>query len=116
MRHLNKGRKFGRTSGKRRSFISGLMNNLIMENAIVTTPARAKEIKPKVEKLVTLAKKNNLATLRLLISRLPKASAMKLYHELAPKYKERNGGYLRIIKLSNVRKRDAAEQVKIEFV
>ena len=116
MRHLSKGRKFGRVRGVRKSFIQGLLNNLILEEKIKTTPARAKEIKPKVEKLLTLAKKQNLASLRLLISRLPKAAATKLYYELAPKYKDRKGGYTRIIKLGVTRKRDAAEQVIIEFV
>lgn len=116
MRHLSKGRKFGRIQGRRRSFIQGLLNNLVAEERMKTTPARAKEIKPKIEKLVTLAKKQNLASLRLLISRIPKASATKLYYEIAPKYKDRNGGYTRIIKLGTSRKRDAAEQVVIEFV
>ncbi len=116
MRHLNKGRKFSRMRGQRRAFIQGLEQNLIMENRIITTEARAKEIKPKVEKLVTLAKKNNLASMRLLLTRLPKEAALKLYYEIAPKYKERKGGYLRIIKTSNFRKRDAAKQAIIEFV
>ena len=113
---MAKGRKFGRIRGRRKSFIQGLLNNLILEEKIQTTPARAKEIKPKIEKLVTIAKKNNLASLRLLTSRLPKKAAMKLYHEIAPKFKDRNGGYTRIIKLGISRKRDAAEQVMIEFV
>lgn len=116
MRHLSKGRKFGRIRGVRKSFIQALLNNLILEEKIKTTPARAKEIKPKVEKLITLAKKQDLASLRLLIARLPKAAAMKLYYEVAPKYKDRNGGYTRIIKLAKSRKRDAAPQVRIEFV
>lgn len=116
MRHLNKGRKFSRMRGQRRAFIKGLEQNLIMENRITTTEARAKEIKPKVEKLVTLAKNNNLASMRLLLTRLPKEAALKLYYEVAPRYKERKGGYLRIIKTSDYRKRDAAKQAIIEFV
>ncbi len=110
-------RKFGMLTGKRRSFIKGLMHNLIMEGKIKTTEARAKEIKPKVEKLVTLAKKNNVASLRLLITRLPnRVSAYKLFHEIAPRYTERRGGYLRILKTSSVRKRDAAREAIIEFI
>lgn len=73
-------------------------------------------MRPITEKLVTLAKKQNLASLRLLLSRLPKGSALKLYNEVAPKYKDRPGGYLRILKASNRRKRDAARQAVIEFV
>ena len=116
MRHLVKGRKFGRTTGPRKSFIQGLEHNLVMTGGMTTTPARAKEIKPKVEKMVTLAKRQDLAALRLLLSRLPEESASKLYYEIAPKYKERKGGYLRIIKTAVSRKRDGAEQVRIEFV
>ncbi len=87
-----------------------------MEEKIKTTPARAKEIKPKVEKLITMGKKQNLASLRLLMSRVPEQAATKVYYELAPKYKDRKGGYTRIIKLGTFRKRDAAPQVTIEFV
>jgi large subunit ribosomal protein L17 len=87
-----------------------------MKGRIETTEAKAKDIKPVVEKAITLAKKNNLASLRLLLSRLTKDSANKLYYELAPKYKDRNSGYLRIMKISGQRKRDAASMVLIEFV
>ncbi len=92
------------------------MHNLIMKKRIETTEARAKEIKPKVEKLVTIAKKNNLAALRLLLERIPRDSAYKLYHEIAPQYKDRRGGYLRVIKTSVMRKRDATKKAIIEFV
>jgi len=116
MRHQKKGRKFGMVKGKRKSFLTILMHNLIMENRIYTTEARAKEIRPKVEKLVTLAKRGDLAALRLLMRRLPKDAAYKLYHEVGPKYKDRDGGYLRIIKTSEMRKRDGVMKVIIEFV
>lgn len=102
--------------GQRKSFIKILMHNLIMEKRIETTEARAKEIKPRVEKLITIAKKNDLSSLRLLMRRIPKDAAYKLYHEIAPQYKERRGGYLRVIKTSVVRKRDAAKKAIIEFV
>ena len=102
--------------GQRRSFVKILMHNLIMQRRIETTEARAKEIKPKVERLVTIAKKNDLAALRLLMKRIPKDSAYKLYHEIAPGYKERKGGYLRVVKTSAIRKRDAAKKAIIEFV
>lgn len=116
MRHLKKGKKFGRIKGRRKSFIAGLIRNLIMKEKIKTTEARAKAIRPKTEKLVTLAKKQNLASLRLLQARLPKDAANKLYYEIAPRYKSRRGGYTRIIKTSMNRKRDAAPQAIIEFI
>ncbi len=109
-------RKFGRTRGKRISFLKTLAHNLIIAERIQTTEARAKEIRTRVEKLVTLGKKQNLASLRLLLSRLPKEAAMKLYYEIAPKYQSRAGGYLRIIKTPLRRKRDAAPQAIVEFV
>lgn len=116
MRHQKKGKKFGRVKGRRKSFLAILMHNLIMEDKIRTTEARAKEIRPRVEKLVTIAKRGDLAALRLLMKRIPKDSAYKLYHEIAPRYKDRDGGYLRIIKTAETRKRDGAGQVIIEFV
>lgn len=116
MRHGKEGRKFGRKRAERRSFITGLIHNLIMEDKITTTEARAKEIKAKAEKLVTVAKKNDLAALRLLERRLPKVSAYRLYHEVAPRYRSRRGGYLRIKKTTARRQRDNAPQVIIEFV
>lgn len=109
-------RKFGRKRGKRISFLKTLAHNLIMKERIQTTDARAKEMRVKVEKLVTLGKKQDLASLRLLLSRLPKASAMKMYYEIAPRYKSRAGGYMRITKTALRRMRDAAPQSVIEFV
>jgi len=116
MRHQKKGRKLGLIKGRRRSFLAILMHNLIMEGSIKTTEARAKEIRPKVEKLITIAKKGDLSALRLLMKRIPKDSAYKLYHEIAPKYKDRDGGYLRIVKTAEMRKRDGSMKVIIEFV
>src|SRR3989344_1323422 len=98
MRHGKKGRKFGRKTGKRRAFRKGLAHNLILKGKIETTEARAKEIRPIVEKLVTLAKRQTLPSLRLLLARLPRASAEKLYFEIAKRYVDRNGGDLRIVK------------------
>lgn len=109
-------RKFHRKKGPRRLFIQGLANNLIMKEKIETTIPRAKEVRPVVEKMVTLAKKQQLAGLRLLLSRLPKQAAQKLFYDLAPKYKDRSGGYLRITKEAKSRKRDGAMLAIIEFV
>ncbi|MDD5710633.1 MAG: 50S ribosomal protein L17 [Candidatus Colwellbacteria bacterium] len=116
MKHLKQGRKFGLKTGQRRSFLRILVHNLVMKGSIKTTEARAKEIRPRVEKLVTIAKKNDLAALKLLSERLPKTSAYKLYHEVAPRYQGRKGGYLRIKKVADRRKRDGVSQVVIEFV
>ncbi len=109
-------RKFGRKRGQRRAFFKTLAYNLIMNKKIETTEARAKEIRPLVEKLVTLAKKQTLASYRLLLARLPKEAAGKLYYEIAPNYQDRKGGYLKIFKITSRRKRDAAKKSIIEFV
>ncbi|MBU2101510.1 50S ribosomal protein L17 [Patescibacteria group bacterium] len=116
MRHLKKGRKFGLITGKRRAFLRILMHNLIMEERIETTEARAKEIRPRLEKLVTLAKKDNLSALRTLMRRLPQTSAYKIFHEIAPRYKDRKGGYLRIKKTAEMRRRDGSRKAIIEFI
>lgn len=97
--------------------MGGLACNLIMKEKISTTEARAKEIRPYVEKLLTLGKKQDLASFRLLVSRLPsKKAAEKLYYEVAPRYKERSGGYLRITKSSKFQKRSGVPVATIEFV
>ena len=84
---------------------------------MTTTEDRAKEVRELVERLVTIAKKQSVAHLRVLISRLPhKSSAYKLFHEIAPRYAARKGGYLRIIKQGATRKRDGAKLAVIEFV
>lgn len=109
--------KFNRKRGARRSFFRGLATNLIMRGAIVTTVTRAKALRPLVERLVTLARRNRVSDLRLVISRLAnKEVAEKLFYDVAPKYKERPGGYTRIIKLGEVRKRDGAKKARIEFI
>ena len=116
MKHVKKGRKFGLMKGKRRAFLRILMHNLVMEEKITTTEARAKEIRSDLEKLVTLAKDQDLSNLRRLMKKMPKQSAYKLYHEIGPRYKDRPGGYLRIKKMGETRKRDNAKQAVIEFV
>ena len=112
---LNIKRKFHRKTGPA-GFIRILASQLIMRERISTTDIRARELRPIVERLVTIAKCKKLIDLRLLLSRLPEKAAMKLYHELGPKYAERKGGYLRIVKESGFRKRDGARTATIEFV
>jgi large subunit ribosomal protein L17 len=110
-------RKFHRKSGQRRAFLQGLAGNLIMKEKINTTETRAKAIRPLVERLVTIARRNRLADLRLLIARLAnKQSAAKLFYDIGPRYKNRPGGYTRIVKLGRARKRDGARTARIEFV
>lgn len=116
MRHLKKGRKFGLKKGQRQSFLRILAGNLILRRRITTTEARAKEIRPIVERYVTHAKVQDVAALRLLLSKLPKRAVYTLYHDIAPKYLERKGGYTRITKLTKVRKHDASKMATIEFV
>jgi large subunit ribosomal protein L17 len=116
MKHQKQGRKFGRMRGPRQAFLKGLMVNLVDKGKITTTHARAKETQREIEKLVTRAKKQDLASLRLLISRVSQKPALKLFYDIAPKYSERQGGYTRVVKLSDVRKGDGAEMSIIEFV
>ena len=116
MRHLNKGRKFGRTRGDRKLFMKSLINNLIINKKIETTEARARELKVQTEKLVTLAKKQTLSAYRLLISRIGEKSAKELFYNIATQLKNRKGGYIRIVKSPRRRKRDGAPVAVVEFV
>ena len=117
MRHLKKGKKFNRLRGDRISFMRNLANDLIRAGSVETTEARAKAIRPVVERLVTFAKKQTLASRRILISRVQNERVVsKLYNDLGPRYAERAGGYLRITKLASSRKRDGSRMARIEFV
>ncbi|HVN26176.1 MAG TPA: 50S ribosomal protein L17 [Candidatus Paceibacterota bacterium] len=117
MRHAKKGKKFNRKRGPRASFLRNLSNDLIRTGAIETTEARAKAIRPIVERLVTFAKKQTLASRRVILSRVHNEKvANKLYVDYGPRYAERAGGYLRITKLGTSRKRDGAAMARIEFV
>ncbi len=117
MRHLAKGKKFNRLRGDRISFMRNLANDVIRAGSVETTEVRAKAIRPVVEKLVTLAKRQTLASRRLIVQRVHNAKiAQKLYEELGPRYAERKGGYLRIAKLQKSRKRDGTKMARIEFV
>jgi large subunit ribosomal protein L17 len=117
MRHHNSVRKFGRTSNQRRALLKSLALALITHGRIETTEAKAKELRPYVEKLVTKAKDNSIASKRLVVSRLMnrKEESAKLFDEIAPKYKDQKGGYTRIMKLPQ-RQGDAAKMALIEFV
>lgn len=116
MRHLAKAKKFHRKKGQRQAFFKTLQGNLVLQGHLETNDSRAKEIKRRLEKLVTLAKKQDLASLRILISRIGKKPAFVLYNDIAPRHKDRPGGYLRIIKTPKVMKRNGVSVVRLEFV
>lgn len=116
MRHHSVKRKFGLEKDQRNALMRSLARNLINETKIKTTLAKAKELRPYVEKLVTKAKTGTLASRRGIISKLGGEKETKaLFDTIAPKYKDRNGGYTRIIKVAP-RKLDAAAMAVIEFV
>ncbi len=116
MRHKRLKNHFGRKSGPRKALLRGLVISLVEHERIKTTLAKAKELRRHVEKAVTIGKKGDLASMRLLLSRYPnKATANKLIKDISSRFKERPGGYTRIIKLG-VRPGDCAEMAFIEFV
>lgn len=117
MRHHNNVRKFNRNRAGRNALMKGLMLSLIAHGRIETTEAKAKELRPMIEKLITKALVGTLASRRLVVSRLYNltAEANKLVDDIAPKYKDRNGGYTRITKLGR-RAGDASLMAVIEFI
>lgn len=117
MRHGNNVRKFGREKNERKALMKGLALSLIEKKKIKTTLAKAKELRPYVEKMVTKAKKADLHTKRTLASELfnNKTAVKLLTTELAKDYKERKGGYTRITKLPE-RLSDGSPMAYIEFV
>ena len=116
MRHRVGGRKLQRTSSHRAALFRNMAAALIKHEQITTTTAKAKELRPYVEKLVTLAKRGRLSNRRLAQSRLmDDAQLVKLFDVIGPRYAERNGGYTRIIK-AGIRAGDAAQISIIEFV
>jgi len=116
MRHRNNVKKLDRKRGPRKALLRGLATNLILYEKIKTTDARAKVIKSVVEKLITKGKKNNLTARRQLLEYLyVENAAKKVLEVLSPRYKDRKGGYLRIIKIGP-RQGDGAQIVQVEFV
>ena len=116
MRHRVGGRKLQRTSAHRTALFRNMSAALIKHEQITTTVAKAKELRPYVEKLITLAKKGGLSNRRLANTRLlDDAMLVKLFDTLAPRYADRNGGYTRIIK-AGIRMSDASPMAIIEFV
>ena len=109
-------RKLGRTSDQRKAMLRQQTTALFENGKIETTFYRAKEVQPVAEKMVTLGKKNTLATYRRALSYITKEDvANKLFKEIAPKYADRNGGYTRVTRIGE-RRGDAAEMAVIELV
>ncbi|MBL8649685.1 MAG: 50S ribosomal protein L17 [Sphingopyxis sp.] len=116
MRHKSGGRKLQRTSAHRTAMFRNMSASLIKHEQITTTVAKAKELRPYVEKLVTLAKRGGLANRRLAQSRLlDETQLKKLFDVIAARYADRAGGYTRVIK-AGIRASDAAPMAIIEFV
>ena len=116
MRHRKKGRTLGRKRNPRKALLRGLATNFLLYEKIKTTESKAKEIKPIVEKLITIGKENTLQNRRRLLQFLYTDNATrKVLEDISPRYKERSGGYTRIVKLGN-RKGDGAPMVILELV
>ena len=116
MRHGISGRKLQRKTGHRKALFRNMAAALIKHEQIVTTAPKAKELRPYVEKLITLAKRGGLSNRRLAMSRLGDETQLKkLFDVLAERYGDRDGGYTRVIK-AGYRGSDAAQMAVIEFV
>ncbi len=117
MRHRKTKKVLDRTRAPRQAMLDNLATSLVLYEKIVTTEAKAKAIRPVVEKLITRAKEKSVHNKQQLGKVLhDKKAVQKLLDVLGPKYKERKGGYTRIIKISGVRKGDGAKMAQIELV
>ncbi len=115
MPRIKNKRRFGRKKDQRRALLVSLSRALIINEKIETTEGKAKEMRAFIEKLITRAKEEDIHSRRLLTGRLSKDVADKLTKEIGPRYKDRAGGYTRIIK-TGPRKEDGAKMAIIEFV
>lgn len=115
MKHHSKNRKFGRPAGQRKALLRSLARSLVMSERISTTEAKAKELRPVIEKMVTNAKGGSLSARRAVVGEIGEDMGKKLVDEVAPRYMERAGGYTRIVKLP-LRQSDSAKMAMIEFV
>ena len=116
MRHRKKGRKLNRTASHRKATLRNLATSLFRHGRIRTTTAKAKELRPYAERLITLARRGDLHARRLAATKIQDREVLGvLFNDLGPRFAERPGGYTRILKLGN-RKGDAAEMSLIELV
>jgi len=116
VRHRRKGRKLGVNPSHRRALLSNMAGNLILHKRIKTTESKAKELRRYIEPLVTKAKKGDLTSIRMIARKIRQKNILSiLLNDIAPVYKDRNGGYTRIVKLG-FRDNDRASVAIIEFV
>ena len=116
MRHRIKGRKLGRTASHRRATLRNMVTSLFRHGRIETTTAKAKELRPYAERLITLAKRGDLHARRLAATKVQDREVLgTLFNDIGPRFSERPGGYTRVLKLG-ARKGDAAEMSLIELV
>jgi large subunit ribosomal protein L17 len=116
MRHNVAGRRLGRSTGHRQALYRNLVTELLKHEKIITTEAKAREVRPMAEKMITLGKKSGLHSYRQALSYVTdKKVTAKIFAELGPRYKERPGGYTRIVKLEP-RLGDGAPMVQLELV
>src|SRR5205807_3235967 len=117
MRHLKAGRQLGRNASHRLALMRNLTRALIEHGRIITTVEKAKEVRPFVENLITLARKGSLHARRLALAKLPDREAVeKLFNELGPRFQDRPGGYTRIIKRHERRLGDAGKTAFLELL
>ena len=116
MRHRNAGFKLGRNTSHRRALLRNLTTSVIVEDRVHTTVAKAKAVRPLIEKMITLGKKGDVASRRQALAFLmTDASVKRLFEVVAPRYGDRQGGYLRIVR-TGFRKGDGGETVFIELL
>ncbi len=116
MRHQSKGRQLSRTSEHRRALLRNMATSLITHGGITTTVAKAKELRPYTEKLITLARRGDLHARRQVSQKIREREALtRLFTEIGPRFASRPGGYIRILKLGH-RPGDAAEMARIELL
>jgi large subunit ribosomal protein L17 len=116
MRHQSKGRQLSRTSEHRRALLRNMATSLIMHGGIETTVAKAKELRPYTEKLITLARRGDLHARRQVSEKIRERDVVtRLFAEVGPRFAARPGGYIRILKLGH-RPGDGAEMARIELL
>jgi large subunit ribosomal protein L17 len=116
VRHRKKGRQLSRTRSHKKATLRNLATSLFLHERIETTTAKAKELRPFAERLITLARRGDVHSRRLAAMKIQDRDVLgKLFDDIAPRYMERPGGYTRVLKLGN-RKGDAAEMSLIELV
>lgn len=115
MKHHKSTRTLGRKSNQRRALLNGLARSLVLHGKIKTTEAKAKEVRPFIEKIITKSRKGTLSARRDILPKIGPKATKKLFEDLSSKYEKRNGGYTRITKLAP-RKGDASKLAVIELM